>query len=80
MIEKEISLLEALTGVDMTITHLDGRQIRIQNDKGEIIQPNTMKCCEGLGMPFHKTPYKFGNLFINFKIKFPDTLKDDQIS
>lgn len=25
MIDKEISLLEALTGVDMTITHLDGR-------------------------------------------------------
>ena len=34
--------------------------------------------CEGLGMPFHKTPYKFGNLFVNFKIKFPD--KIDQAS
>ena len=35
--------------------------------------------CEGLGMPFHKTPYKYGNLFINFKVKFPDTLETDQI-
>lgn len=35
--------------------------------------------CEGLGMPFHKTPYKFGNLFINFKIKFPDTLEAPQV-
>lgn len=34
--------------------------------------------CEGLGMPFHKTPYKFGNLFINFKIKFPETIDDAQ--
>jgi DnaJ-class molecular chaperone len=25
LIDKEISLLEALTGLDMTITHLDGR-------------------------------------------------------
>ena len=39
-----------------------------------------MMCCEGLGMPFHKTPYKFGNLFINFKIKFPEKLNDDQVS
>lgn len=31
-------------------------------------------------MPFHKTPYKFGNLFINFKIKFPEKLNDDQVS
>jgi DnaJ family protein A protein 2 len=29
MIEKEITLLEALTGVDFSITHLDGREIRI---------------------------------------------------
>ena len=31
-------------------------------------------------MPFHKTPYKYGNLFINFKIKFPDTLADNQVA
>jgi len=31
-------------------------------------------------MPFHKTPYKFGNLFINFKIKFPEKLNGDQVS
>lgn len=29
LIDKEITLLEALTGIDMTITHLDGRQVRI---------------------------------------------------
>lgn len=29
LIEKEISLVEALTGVDFSITHLDGREIRI---------------------------------------------------
>ena len=29
LIEKQISLLEALTGLDMCITHLDGRQVRI---------------------------------------------------
>ena len=31
MIEKEITLIEALTGVDFVIKHLDGRNIRIKN-------------------------------------------------
>ena len=29
LIDKEITLLEALTGVDFSVTHLDGREIRI---------------------------------------------------
>jgi DnaJ family protein A protein 2 len=32
--EKEISLLESLTGVDFVLTHLDGRKIRIKNSQG----------------------------------------------
>lgn len=76
--DKEISLLDALTGVEFTIMHLDGRVVRIQSSPGSVIKPNTMMTCEGLGMPFHKTPYKFGNLFINFKVKFPETVDDSQ--
>jgi len=30
-------------------------------------------------MPFHKTPYRFGNLFITFKVKFPDTVSESQM-
>ena len=76
--EKEITLLEALTGVDFTIMHLDGRVIRIKNAPGEVIKPNTTMTCEGLGMPFHKTTYKYGNLFINFVVKFPESVSEGQ--
>lgn len=76
---KEISLLEALTGVDFVLTHLDGREIRIKSKKGETIKPDSVMTCEGLGMPFYKTPYEFGNLFITFKIKFPDTINNNQM-
>jgi DnaJ family protein A protein 2 len=79
MIEKEITLLEALTGIDFTFTHLDGRVVRIQNNAGEIIKPDSMMTCEDLGMPFHKSPYKFGNLFIKFNIKFPERMSPTQI-
>ena len=80
MIEKEISLLEALTGVDFVLTHLDGRKIRIKNKAGEVIKPDEIKTVEGHGMPYHKQSYKFGNLFVAFKITFPENLKQDQIS
>ena len=76
--EKEISLLEALTGVDFTLMHLDGRVVRIQSANGEVIKPNQTMTCEGLGMPFHKTTYKNGNLFINFVVNFPESVSEGQ--
>lgn len=64
VVEKEITLSEALTGVDFVITHLDGRKIRIKSKQGEVIKPDDIKTVENMGMPFHKAIYKFGNLFI----------------
>ena len=74
VIEKEITLIEALTGVDFVIKHLDDRKVRIKNTPGEIIKPDDVKIVENLGMPFHKKVYNYGNLFIHFKIKFPSTI------
>lgn len=34
---------------------------------------------EEKGMPFHKNPYKFGNLFIMFKVKFPEKIDLNQM-
>ena len=75
-LEKEITLIEALTGLDFILTHLDGRKVRIQNKVGEVIKPDSEFTCEGLGMPFHKRTYQHGNLFITFKIKFPTTVDE----
>jgi len=74
MIEKEITLFEALTGVDFVIKHLDGRKIRIKNTPGEVIKPDDIKTVENHGMPYHKQIFNFGNLFVIFKVKFPDSL------
>jgi len=74
LIEKEITLLEALTGVDFTITHLDGSKLRIKNTPGEVIKPEEIKTISDKGLPFHKQSYKSGNLFVLFKVKFPVSL------
>ena len=33
---------------------------------------------EDKGMPFHKSPFRFGNLFIMFKVVYPDTMAPNQ--
>lgn len=38
-IERKISLVEALCGFQLEMTHLDGRKIRIQTSPGEIVKP-----------------------------------------
>ena len=78
--EKEITLLEALTGVDFLVDYLDGSQFRVQNKPGQVIKPDSLMTIEEKGLPFHKNPYKFGNLFILFSVKFPDTLNKDQMT
>ena len=75
----EISLLQALTGLSFMITHLDGKQILIKSKEGLCIKPGVFKTVKELGMPFHNAPYKFGNLYIDFEIDFPNKLNEDEI-
>ena len=74
----DISLLEALTGFELLITHLDGRKVLIKSKKGEIIKPGVIKTVKECGMPFFDHPTRFGNLYIKFNIHFPKSLKEDQ--
>ena len=74
----DISLLEALTGFQLLITHLDGRKVLISSQKGEIVKPGMMKTVKECGMPFYDHPTRFGNLYIKFNVKFPKSLKEEQ--
>jgi DnaJ family protein A protein 2 len=74
LIEKEISLLEALTGCDFVVNFLDDTSFRVKSTPGEVIKPDSLMTILEKGLPFHKNPYKFGNLFVLFRVKFPETL------
>jgi len=74
VIEKKITLLEALTGTSFIIKHLDGRKIKIESDAGTVIKPDSLMTVTGLGMPFYKKSYEFGNLLIKFSVEFPDSI------
>eukprot|EP00924_Labyrinthula_sp_SR-Ha-C_P008481 maker-scaffold_32-snap-gene-1.35-mRNA-1 protein AED:0.01 eAED:0.01 QI:408/1/1/1/1/1/2/442/413 len=69
IMEKEISLKQALTGVQFKIKHLDGTTKVVKHD--QVVEPNSVKCIPDLGMPIHKRPFEHGRLFIFFKVQFP---------
>ncbi|KAL0212086.1 hypothetical protein RCL1_005712 [Eukaryota sp. TZLM3-RCL] len=73
IINKDISLVDALTGVAFVVDHLDGRKILIRSNPGEVIAPGTVKCVSEEGMPFQDSPMMKGNLYVKFNVTFPKT-------
>ena len=78
LMKHKITLLQALTGADFTFKHLDGRIIRVKNTPGKVIKHDEIQTIEEQGMPFHKKSYKFGNLFVQFDVIFPEKVSDLQ--
>lgn len=69
----EITLTEALCGFNLLIKHLDGRDVVMKSLPGSIIKPSdAVRMVRGEGMPIHKNPFERGNLYIKFKINFPE--------
>eukprot|EP01090_Pellita_catalonica_P018427 TRINITY_DN594_c0_g1_i1.p1 TRINITY_DN594_c0_g1~~TRINITY_DN594_c0_g1_i1.p1 ORF type:complete len:445 (-),score=86.14 TRINITY_DN594_c0_g1_i1:34-1284(-) len=69
--KKTISLAQALTGYSFNLKHLDGKVIKIESEKNDIINPRDIRMVKGQGMPVYRSPFSRGDLFIVFEIKFP---------
>jgi len=80
IMEKEITLLEALTGLEFVVTHLDGKKYRIKNEPNEIIKHDEIMTVKSLGMPFSKKTYENGSLFLHFTVKFPTSVDAKSIA
>lgn len=74
LIEKDITLYEALCGFEFLVEHLDGRSLLIKSNPGEIIKPGDIKEIPNEGMPLWKQPFEKGRLIIKFDVKFPDSV------
>jgi len=70
--EHSITLLDALGGTALAVTHLDGRVLLIKSKEGDIIKPGDVRVIDNEGMPTHKNPYNKGGLFIKFNVAFPE--------
>ncbi|KIW14793.1 chaperone DnaJ [Exophiala spinifera] len=67
----EIDLLTALAGGQIYIEHLDDRWLTVNIFPGDPITPGAIKVIKGQGMPSFRH-HDFGNLYIQFDVKFPD--------
>jgi hypothetical protein len=74
--EKNISLKEALCGFSFEIKYLNGKSYTVNNNKGNIIQPEYRKIYPNMGLT--REGHK-GNMIIHFHIDFPESLTDEQI-
>ncbi|WRX09392.1 Heat shock protein DnaJ [Theobroma cacao] len=72
-VEHNLSLTEALCGYQFALTHLDGRQLLIKSNPGEVIKPGQYKAINDEGMPHHQRPFMKGRLFIHFNVDFPES-------
>ncbi|KAM7260090.1 hypothetical protein ACFE04_015831 [Oxalis oulophora] len=77
--EHTLSLTEALCGFQFVLTHLDGRQLLIKSQPGEVVKPDSFKAINEEGMPVYQRPFLKGKLYIHFKVDFPDSLSPDQL-
>ncbi|KAF9361864.1 DnaJ- protein scj1 [Mortierella sp. AD094] len=74
-----ISLEQALLGFELEIKHLDGKPVRLT--RGHEVTPfGFVQTLHGQGMPIKGSRGDFGDLFVEYKIVFPENLTNDQRS
>lgn len=64
-----VSLVDALSGFEMDIEHLDGHKVHVSREK--VTWPGARIRKKGEGMPNYENNNLFGTLYITFDIEFP---------
>ena len=70
-----ITLKEALCGFSFELEYLQGKQLKIANQEGNIVTPQLRKTIPNMGM---KRDHRQGSLIITFQIGFPASLTPEQ--
>ena len=70
--EKTLTLAESLCGFKFAMAHLDGRQLLVASNEGDIVKPGQFKIVYDEGMPHLHRSHEKGRLFIHFDVKFPE--------
>jgi len=76
--KKEVTLIEALSGIKFILKHLDDRELLITTD--EIVQPGEKRKVIKQGMPVLNKPEKFGDLYVEFTVVLPTQLTKEQVT
>ncbi|KAF9082823.1 DnaJ- protein scj1 [Mortierella sp. AM989] len=74
-----ITLEQALLGFNLEIKHLDGKPVKLT--RGQDVTPfGFVQTLHGQGMPIKGSRGDFGDLFVEYKVAFPESLSKEQRS
>ena len=76
ILEKTITLKEALCGFSFELQYLNSKSYTLNNNKGSIVPPEYKKIYPDMGL---KRGDHKGNMVINFHVEFPEKLTNEQI-
>ena len=76
ILEKNITLKEALCGFSFEINYINGKSYTLNNNKGNIICPGYKKMYPNMGLT--RGDHR-GSMIIIFNVNFPSKLTDEQI-
>ncbi|KAH8262849.1 hypothetical protein KR044_001018 [Drosophila immigrans] len=71
MHDLEINITEALCGYTYCFKHLDGRNVCMTTQPGEVLRHNHIKMVRNGGMPVFQKPADHGDLYVQFKVQMP---------
>jgi len=77
ILEKTITLKEALCGFSFEIKYIDGKSYTLNNNSGNIIPPEYRKIIPKMGLTRDE---HVGNMIVIFHIEFPEKLTESQIT
>lgn len=77
VVKQTITLQQALCGFDINVPYLNNQTRRVHSD-GIITPTNNTLTIRGAGMPLSREPGKYGDLIVNFDIRFPTSLDYSQ--
>jgi len=75
-LKHDISFVDALTGTNFTVQTLSGNDLHLTYL--DPINPGDVLCVPNQGMPIRGRVDNFGDLIIQFEVKFPDKITEDQ--
>ena len=76
LIEKKITLKDALCGFVFDIEHVNGKKFSFNSSSGNIIRDGLIKTIPRLGL---QRGNECGNLNVVFRVTYPDKLSEEQI-
>ena len=76
IINKNISLKDALCGFSFELKYINGKVYTLNNNSGNIIPPEYIKTIPNMGLTREGHT---GNLLIHFHVEFPEKLSEEQI-